>query len=93
MPVEKLKKALFDIKKDMNASEIEHLISILKGTSKYYQTDISEDLIHKNAYNHVIKAQSSFDACDFDGSNSITLSELRYMLYCFEGSKPDDWKL
>lgn len=72
---------------------VDKLLKILKDTSKYYNAKLDENKIHKKAYYHVMKAMCSFDACDTDNSNTINLTELKFLIFCFEDDQPDGWKL
>jgi hypothetical protein len=42
----------------------------------------------------VIKAWIAFDVCDADKSETIDLSELKFLLFCFDDFEvPDHWKI
>lgn len=39
-----------------------------------------------------MKAYSAFDGCDINQNNSIDTNELKFLIYAYEGDKPDYYR-
>lgn len=40
-----------------------------------------------------MRAWSAFSSTDINGDNEIDISELRYLIFAFEGEKPNDFRI
>jgi hypothetical protein len=68
-------------------------LKVLEDTSKFYDPATPPGHTTKEAYDEVINSWCAFEACDLDASKTIDIHELRYMLYCYDGVKPNVWRV
>lgn len=65
--------------------ELDYFFQVLIETTSAMNKNITQGYFLIKAFDHVVKAWASFDACDIDKSNSIDANELKFLLYCAEG--------
>ncbi|KAM3132892.1 hypothetical protein pb186bvf_015040 [Paramecium bursaria] len=75
-----------------NPDVIKLLLQTLVDSSQEFP-DIPQGLIYKKAYIDIMSAWSAFDATDINHDNMASMTELRYLLYAFEGDKPDVFRI
>ena len=49
--------------------------------------------IIKHAFNNVMRAWCAYSSTDINGLNELEISEIKFMIFAFEGDKPDDFRL
>ncbi|KAL4498421.1 hypothetical protein ABPG72_013227 [Tetrahymena utriculariae] len=69
------------------------LMNVLKATSKVDCPNIKEGQIYKKSYLAVMKSWGAFDSTDINGDNKLSIDEIKFLIYAYEGDKPDEDRL
>jgi hypothetical protein len=73
------------------------LISTLEGSSKEYarlqDRTLPPGTVLKEAFNEVMQAWAVFDATDINYDNQVSITELKFLLFAYEGDMPDDFRV
>ena len=88
VPAAELKSRFIKDFPKINETAINMLFRILIDTSQDIQKDLKSDVVLQRAYEDVIKAWSAFTATDINFDNSISITELKYLIYAFEKDIP-----
>lgn len=64
-----------------------------KEAAKSQGKELPAGIILKDAYNDVMQAWASFDATDINNDNQVSIQELKFLLYAYEGDIPDDFRV
>ncbi|CAD8184143.1 unnamed protein product [Paramecium octaurelia] len=72
---------------------LELLFKTLQDSSNAYLDKKHDGWICKQAYQDVMNAWAAFDASDINQDNEVSMSELKYLIYAYEGDKPDYYRL
>ncbi|CAD8057048.1 unnamed protein product [Paramecium primaurelia] len=84
--------------KEQKKDTIELLIDILIQSTKIHQKHDDQNQqypngILKEAYEDIMAAWSAFDASDINSDNQTSIQELKFLLYAYEGDKPDLFRI
>ena len=80
--------------KDYSQDNWKILLRYLQDVSRVFDKTIQKPRISLDAFQHVMRAWVAFDVCDADESDTIDLTELKFMLFCFDDfNKPDNWRV
>jgi len=92
-PAELLENLLLNdfLKEDYNF--LQKLMQLIKDTSKMIDPKIRKEKVSKKAYLDVMKAYLSFCATDINKDQRISLEELKYLLFSFEGDLPTEFRV
>ncbi|CAD8110174.1 unnamed protein product [Paramecium sonneborni] len=72
---------------------LELLFKTLQDSFDAYLDQKNYGQICKQAYQDIMNAWAAFDASDINSDNEVSMSELKYLIYAYEGDKPDYYRL
>lgn len=84
-----------DLERELKNVVKEHelVIKIMQETTQYLESNLQQKYILKQAFLDVISAWCAFSATDINGDGLISLKELEFLLYAYEGEKVDQYRV
>lgn len=67
--------------------------ALIDTTRDHFETKTSCSMIRKVAYHDVMRAWAAFTATDINNDGNVDKDELRFLIYAYDGRKPDIFRI
>eukprot|EP01017_Pseudomicrothorax_dubius_P046017 TRINITY_DN8047_c0_g1_i1.p1 TRINITY_DN8047_c0_g1~~TRINITY_DN8047_c0_g1_i1.p1 ORF type:complete len:251 (+),score=69.63 TRINITY_DN8047_c0_g1_i1:60-755(+) len=74
-------------------TSVKLIIDIMLESQRELKKDPTATAIPFSVFSQVFRAYSAFRACDYDMSDELTISELKNLLYLYEGDEPPQYRV